>query len=509
MPLPRNTFAAVRHAASATSAVILNPSALARSKTSLALFALFARAMSCVAGASLRAARREPGKIDFATARMEIEKALAELGHFGKASGDRHFGDLVRAQIFQHAAYKIAHLDQRDVRQSMQHLDRRFRSRAGRSGDMGKPGGAGDIDPAMNRVDPCGAGIGHDNPRGAQDREAADDAEPPVQRSLCDFFAAWNRDFDGHVSGKTIKARHLADRGLDHSAGHRIDGGLSRRQGKSSAGNCANSLSGAKHHARSGRAVRHARDHQRAMGHVGIVARILNDSRTGKTLSKFLESQREGRPRATRQGDRDDGGKFTANERLIGRPRGGGGAGAGRPALPQIRLAGRALLGFAHCTWNRLLVKPAGHDGNDSSTRPCDCRAALGQRQDHAHPWPPALLPERGPRCGRRQMRSGLYRSGISCRCNGQSKLQSGQLGDDSGAARLGWPLPRARLANSFFAKASWGYSTASRESLAAPVRPPTWRQRSAGRSCSCSTPADNRKQRRRSCKAAPALTRA
>src|SRR5437868_1295882 len=37
-----------------------------------------------VAGASFRAARREPGKIDFATARMEIENALAEFGHFGE-----------------------------------------------------------------------------------------------------------------------------------------------------------------------------------------------------------------------------------------------------------------------------------------------------------------------------------------------------------------------------------------------------------------------------------------
>ena len=183
-----------------------------------------------VAGAGFRAARREPGKIDFATARMEVEKALAELGHFGKASGDRHFGDLVRAQIFQHAAYKIAHLDQRDVRQSVQRLDRRFRSRAGRAGDMGKPGGAGDIDPAMNRVDPCGAGIRHDNPRRAQNREAADDAEPPVERSLGDFFAAWNRDFDGRVSGKTIKARDLADRGFDHPAGRRIDRRFSWRQ---------------------------------------------------------------------------------------------------------------------------------------------------------------------------------------------------------------------------------------------------------------------------------------
>ena len=205
-----------------------------------------------VAGASLRAARREPGKIDFATTRMEIEKALAELGHFGEASGDRHFGDLVRAQIFQHAAYKIAHLDQRDVRQSMQRLDRRFRSRAGRSGDMGKPGGAGDIDPAMNRVDPCGAGKWHDNPRRAQNREAADDAEPPVERSLCDFFAAWNRDFDGRVSGKTIKRATSPIAALIIRRGAGLIAGSPGGKRQSRAGNCANSLSGAKHHARSG-----------------------------------------------------------------------------------------------------------------------------------------------------------------------------------------------------------------------------------------------------------------
>src|SRR3982075_1841386 len=42
------------------------------------------------AGAGFGAACREPGKIDFATARVEIEEALAEFGHFGEAAGNRH-----------------------------------------------------------------------------------------------------------------------------------------------------------------------------------------------------------------------------------------------------------------------------------------------------------------------------------------------------------------------------------------------------------------------------------
>ncbi len=315
-------------------------------------------------GAGFRAARREPRKIDFATARMEVEKALAELGHFGEAAGDRHFGDLVLAQIFQHAADKIAHLDQRDVRHSMQRLDRRFRGRAGRSGDMGEPGRAGDIDPAMNRIDPCGAGKRHDNPCRAQDREAANDAEPGIERSLGDFFAAWNRDFDGRISGKTIDARHLADHGFDHPAGRRIDRRFSRGQRQARAGNGAYSLSGAKHHARSGRAVRHARDHQRAMRHVGIVARVLDDSRACKPLAELFQGQRKRRPRAARQGDRDGTGKLAANERLIGRPRGGGGAGAGRPALAQMSPSGTGAPRGRSLERKRLLVKRAGDDGN-------------------------------------------------------------------------------------------------------------------------------------------------
>ncbi len=305
-----------------------------------------------VAGAGFRAARREPGKIDFATARMEVEKALAEFDHFGEAAGYRHLGDVVRAQIFQHAAYKIAHLDQADIRQPMQRLDSGFRSRAGRSGDMGKPGRAGDIDPAMNRIDPRGAGKRHDNPCRAQDREAANNAEPPVERSLGDFFASWNRDFDGHVSDKTVHASHLADRGYDHPTGRRIDRRFSRGQGQARARNRPYSLSAVKRHTRSGRAVGHARDHQRAMRHVGIVARVLDDSRAREPLAKLLEGQRKRRPRAARQGDRHGTGKTAANERLIGRPRGGGGAGAGRPALAQIRLPGRMLLRFAHWKGN-------------------------------------------------------------------------------------------------------------------------------------------------------------
>ena len=43
---------------------------------------------------------------------------------------------------------------------------------------------------------------------------------------------------------------------------------------------------------------------------------------------------------------------LATNERFIGRPRGGGGAGAGRPALAQIRLPGRMFLLVAHWKGN-------------------------------------------------------------------------------------------------------------------------------------------------------------
>ena len=62
--------------------------------------------------------------------------------------------------------------------QAVELLHGRLGGRAGRAGDVVEARGAGDVDAAMDRVDPGRAGIGHDDAGGAEDRQAADDAEP-------------------------------------------------------------------------------------------------------------------------------------------------------------------------------------------------------------------------------------------------------------------------------------------------------------------------------------------
>src|ERR1700752_3852232 len=88
--------------------------------------------------------------------------------------------------------------------------------------------GAGDIDAAMNGLDPGGAGIRHDNAGRAEDGQAAHNAKPGIERALGDFFAARNRDLDDDIARGTEDARNLIDRGLDLSAGPRVDGRLTR-----------------------------------------------------------------------------------------------------------------------------------------------------------------------------------------------------------------------------------------------------------------------------------------
>ena len=89
--------------------------------------------------------------------------------------------------------------------------------RAGRAGDVGEAGGAGDIDAAVDRVDPGRAGIRHDDAGGAEDREAADDAEPAIERLGGERFAAGDRDLDLDIAARLRRGRDLGDGGRGSS----------------------------------------------------------------------------------------------------------------------------------------------------------------------------------------------------------------------------------------------------------------------------------------------------
>ena len=78
---------------------------------------------------------------------MQIEPALRELRHFRDACGDGDAGNRMRAQIFDHAADEIAHVDQRVMRQIVEPAHGLFGCRAGGAGGMRQTRGARDVEP--------------------------------------------------------------------------------------------------------------------------------------------------------------------------------------------------------------------------------------------------------------------------------------------------------------------------------------------------------------------------
>ena len=301
------------------------------------------------ASARLRGPRGERGEVDGAALRMEIELALGELGHFRRAAGDGDARDRMRAQIFQQAADEIAHVDQRVVGQPIELADGPLGRVAGRRADMLEAARARHVHAAMDRVNPGRARIGHDDAGGAEDRQAADDAEPPVGGAQGDFLSARHRDFDHGVGADAEPLGDFGEIGADHRARRRIDGGLAGRQRQAGPGHRADALAGLENDPRARRRQAHRRHDQRAVGDVGIVARVLDDGGAGEIVAQFMGREREFRPEALGQRDRNRVGKRARQQRLEGGARRAAGAGAGRPSAPQRRI-GRSL---AHRRWSR------------------------------------------------------------------------------------------------------------------------------------------------------------
>src|SRR6516162_8955025 len=113
---------------------------------------------------------------------MEVEVAGAELCQLAEPPSDREPLDRMPAQIFQHAADEVAHVDQRVVGKIVETLYSALRSRAGSRRDVGEAGGAGNIYPAMDGMDPGGAGIRNDNTGRTEDGQSPDDSQPRVHR---------------------------------------------------------------------------------------------------------------------------------------------------------------------------------------------------------------------------------------------------------------------------------------------------------------------------------------
>src|ERR1700746_2440359 len=117
-----------------------------------------------------------------------------ELGELCKSAGYRQPSDRVTTQILQSAAYEIAHIDQGVIGQVVKALNGALRGRSGRGRNVVEPSGAGDIDPAVDGVDPRSAGVGDDDAGCAEDSQSTDTPEPRVHRLLGKALATGDRD---------------------------------------------------------------------------------------------------------------------------------------------------------------------------------------------------------------------------------------------------------------------------------------------------------------------------
>ncbi len=68
---------------------------------------------SSASATAVRGCPAQPIEIDLAAPGMQVQQPLPQLGHLRHAPGDRHARDRMTAQVLQHAANEIAHVDQR------------------------------------------------------------------------------------------------------------------------------------------------------------------------------------------------------------------------------------------------------------------------------------------------------------------------------------------------------------------------------------------------------------
>jgi hypothetical protein len=245
----------------------------------------------------------ERRQVDPRAVGVQVQVAARELGQLAKAPGQRDPPYRVTAQVLERPADEVAHVDQRDVRHAVERLDAALRGRAGDHRhvvDLGRPG---DIDAAMDRVDPGGARVGHDDAGRAEDRQAPDDAEPSVGGARREYLAARDRKRHLEVTGVPVVLRDRRHDLADQLARLGIDRRLADRHRQARPGHDADSFAGDEQDARAGVAARDARADHRAVGHVRVVTGVLDHRGIGLIGAERLVDDVEERPLAARQPD--------------------------------------------------------------------------------------------------------------------------------------------------------------------------------------------------------------
>ena len=273
-----------------------------------------------------RRQRIEIGKTFFG---VHVEHPLGELRHLGDATSNRYPFDRVAAQIFQHAADEIPHVDQRGLGQFIQRLSRFFRGVPGSAEHVSAAGRTRHVNASPDGVDPGRAGKRDNDARGAENGDTSENAESAVEGFFRKFLAVPNGNFNFEIS---LRTSHLVNGGFDHLAWHGIDGGFSWRQGQSGPRDGADAHAGLKGDTASRLTAPHRAFDQRAVGNIRVIACILDDTCAGEVFTLFLGREGKCGLRAAWKFDLDRVRKLAGEKGGAGRLRGGCRAGARGPA---------------------------------------------------------------------------------------------------------------------------------------------------------------------------------
>ncbi|VTQ42707.1 Uncharacterised protein [Pseudomonas aeruginosa] len=293
-------------------------------------------------------------------AAVQVEVAAGELADLAEAAAQAELFHRRPAQVLEHRAGEVAHLDQGDLRQCIAPAHGVLAGVAGTGGDVTDAVGASDIDALMDRGDIGRAGERPDDAAGAEDRQPAEDAQARVHGLQRQLGAALHADGDLEAAGVAPFGGELGEVAFDHLSRHRIDRRLADRQGQPRAGHRTDPGAGMEAHARLG-AQAHPGEHQGAMGDVGIVAGILEGAGFRAVFPGAAEFQAHQHLLALGQDDLHRVADRAAQQQARRRQAGGGGATAGGVAAAQRRgLLGGFLTHRGEASWRRACAIPAG-----------------------------------------------------------------------------------------------------------------------------------------------------
>lgn len=271
-----------------------------------------------------------------------------QLAELGEAAHQAEPLDGVAGHILQHGADEIAHVEQGQLRQPQQFGGHALRRGAGAPGEMGEPGGARDVDPAADGIDPCRTGVGDHDAGGAEDGDPAHDADAGVPGAPAQLLAAVHRDLDHRIQRNAEALRGAGEVVAQVRAGHRVDRGLAHGDGQARQRDPADAGPAHQRQARTGKCPTHGGADHRTVGHVRVIAGVLLDRGHCHPVGQGLLGEREGRLVAGRQRDLHRIRELSGVEGLPGCDGCGGRARTRRPARPKARglqLAASAALG--------------------------------------------------------------------------------------------------------------------------------------------------------------------